>query len=389
MIHGTRFGRYRALCAAFTSRIAASAGRRGRSFRKCWDLRKSPFFPVGHVPHPGAAIFDPGARDSVHCAVDHLSTVCGEKGPGDPEIHGGVCLNGSRPGELVGLASSRSMSHLRLRVAIIGFCIRRNLMKRLTLLFLAAVWCSGCGQSDDPTAHNTDQPDPEGDAIRQQSLQTLSKGGFQAADWLPTADHRAGVPGKLRPVREIALRLMALDALFTWASAPEDAVATDRLKAYIDRNDLRAHLTEDERAMLSLSRKAAREQHSAVVGWRLENMWALAWVLGFETPPDPMLGQIPSDVSRAVILEFLPGLDASVDDLLKKAKPRTQQEVVALEDVFYCSHNAVRSAQTGSKTSVPSNFDPIGDGGAIHERRHSLTWTISPGVEWDDTDLST
>lgn len=29
------------------------------------------------------------------------------------------------------------------------------------------------------------------------------------------------------------------------------------------------------------------------------------------------------------------------------------------------------------------------DGGAIHERRHSLTWILSPGIDWDDTDMST
>lgn len=29
------------------------------------------------------------------------------------------------------------------------------------------------------------------------------------------------------------------------------------------------------------------------------------------------------------------------------------------------------------------------DGGAIHERRHALTWAISDGVSWDDTDLTT
>ena len=35
-----------------------------------------------------------------------------------------------------------------------------------------------------------------------------------------------------------------------------------------------------------------------------------------------------------------------------------------LEDVFYCAHNAVRSAQTGSTTSVPKDFHPVRDGGA-------------------------
>ena len=112
-------------------------------------------------------------------------------------------------------------------------------------------------------------------------------------------------------------------------------------------------------------------------------------ILGFDPPPDPMSGQVPNEVSRAVVLDFLPGLDASVDDLLHAARPRAGEAVVELEDVFYCAHNAVRSAQTGSTTAVPRDFHPVRDGGAIHERRHALTWAISPGVAWEETDLST
>jgi hypothetical protein len=48
----------------------------------------------------------------------------------------------------------------------------------------------------------------------------------------------------------------------------------------------------------------------------------------------------------------------------------------------------VRSAQLGGKT-VPNNFDPIGNGGVIHERRHALTWMLSKGTTWDNTDVST
>ena len=65
------------------------------------------------------------------------------------------------------------------------------------------------------------------------------------------------------------------------------------------------------------------------------------------------------------MLEFLPGLDASVEDLLKKDKPRSEEEVLKLEDVFYCAHNAVRSAQIGLTTSVPKDFHPVRDGGGI------------------------
>lgn len=280
--------------------------------------------------------------------------------------------------------------------------------KCLASLLILPVLFLGCGQIDskddfepvkpaatiefapgeDPTAVDLEKPDPAGEAIRKRSLAILTKGGFEAVGSLPTAGHRRGVAGKLRSTREIAQRLMALNALFIWASAPEEAIGSREVMEYVKRNGLREHLTEKESAILSLPRTKALEQHAGSVGWRLENMWSLAWVLGFEMEPNPMLGQIPEEITRALVMEFLPGLDSSVEDLLKKTKPRALKEVQELEDVFYCSHNAVRSAQMGSKT-VPAGFHPVNDGGAIHERRHALTWTLSPEIEWDDTDLST
>ena len=40
-----------------------------------------------------------------------------------------------------------------------------------------------------------------------------------------------------------------------------------------------------------------------------------------------------------------------------------------------------RSAQLGAPTA-PKGFDPVVGTGVIHERRHSLTWAISPDVSW-------
>jgi hypothetical protein len=97
---------------------------------------------------------------------------------------------------------------------------------------------------------------------------------------------------------------------------------------------------------------------------------------------------IASETTRAIILDFLPGLTKTPSDLLAKARVRAAEEVDALEDLFYCAHNAVRSAQLGRKT-VPRGFHPVVDGGVVHERRHALTWAMSPGVAWDDIDLST
>ena len=117
-------------------------------------------------------------------------------------------------------------------------------------------------------------------------------------------------------------------------------------------------------------------------------MWALAWILGFEPEPPFYQGQLPQNVTDSMIFDFLPSLDATTAEFVATVAARTPQEVSRLEDIYYCTHNAVRSAQMG-EDGVPREFHPVRDGGAIHERRHALSWALSPGTDWDETDLST
>lgn len=212
----------------------------------------------------------------------------------------------------------------------------------------------------------------------------LESRGFRPARWLP----KPNLDAQLRPVKEIASRLMALAALFTWVSAPKDAVPAERLSQFIQRNHLRRGLTDEETAILTSPRNQARKDHLAEIGWKLENMWPLAWILGFEPEPAIEASQIDTAVSRPMMFEFLPGLDGTLADLATRSRVRPREEVIALEYRFYCAHNAVRSAQLGEDT-VPEGFHPIMHGGAVHERRHALTWSLSPGTPWDETDLST
>jgi hypothetical protein len=219
--------------------------------------------------------------------------------------------------------------------------------------------------------------------MRKRNVARLRELGFRVAPSLPVGRGHA----RLRAAREIAMRLCALDALFMWVSASEDDAPTNRVRAYADRSNLRAAMTGTERKLFETPRAKARA-HVDTIGWRLENMWPLAWVLGFDKEPDVSGAMISTRVIRAMLLRFMPRIDASVDDLLAKVKRRRESEVMTLEDLFYCAHNAARSAQLGEKT-VPKGFDPIASGGVIHERRHALTWATSPRVSWAETDLST
>jgi hypothetical protein len=198
-------------------------------------------------------------------------------------------------------------------------------------------------------------------SVRADNLEKLRKLGYKVAPSLPTKRGRTA----LRPAKQIAERFEALRALFTWVCAPDKATR---------KSERRRAMTSSERAIYALSREDARA-HADVIGWRLENMWPLAWIVGFADVP-PVTGEMIEGATIRALLTFEPG------------KARSAADVLALEDLFYCAHNAGRSAQLGGKT-VPAGFDPIAGTGVIHERRHALTWSTSPGVSWDETDLST
>ena len=226
-------------------------------------------------------------------------------------------------------------------------------------------------------------------AIREQSRKTLTEAGFRFAPSLPYLPEAA----TRRPVGDIARRLMALNAVFLWAAPAGAGVRDDTFGPYRQANQLDPFLTDDDQAILATDRATAVARHGNSIGWRLENMWPLAWIVGFDRQP-PLRGMIDNDTISPMIGGLLEVFEASLDDLTRNrpdAKPlRSADDVLALADLFYCAHNAVRSAQLNPDSgTVPDGFDPGVDGGIIHERRHALTWSVSPGTAWLQTDLST
>ena len=124
------------------------------------------------------------------------------------------------------------------------------------------------------------------------------------------------------------------------------------------------------------------------IGWKFENACALAWILGYEEVPDFSGHMLEGDEIKSVVLEFTPQLSADLSHWVSQQKIADVMDVLYVEHTFYCLHNAVRSAQLGGDT-VPEGFHPLANGGVIQERRHALTWALSPGVHWSKTDLNT
>ncbi len=218
---------------------------------------------------------------------------------------------------------------------------------------------------------------------REANLKWLRERGFKVAASLPK--QRGGAEA-LRPVAEIAARLMALQAVYAWVVYDVREASDARLRRYVQRNRLEPAMAADERRIYRQPRARAR-QHGPVIGWALEMMWPVAWVLGFPTAPRVEGKAITTATSNA-IQTMIPPLDLSIDALLERARPRSYAVVDRLEDRFYCAHNAVRSAQLGGRT-VPRDFDPEFGGLFIEARRHGLTWCLSPGTSWAKTSLDT
>jgi hypothetical protein len=230
--------------------------------------------------------------------------------------------------------------------------------------------------------------------IRDKNIAYLNQHGFKPATWIPLRS-AVGVPsdeigfagGMLRPEVEIANRFLCHCAVFSWGSAPPNFEPT--IANFIAVNSLREWMTEDELDIVNMPKSDASSEFAHLVGWRLENMWSLAWILGLADVPSAITGQIPEETSGNLMALFLPAFSVTAKSLLLQGRTQPIEKIVQMEDLFYLAHNAVRAGQAGHTEQLPDNFHPIADGGAIHERRHSLTWALAPGAQWDQTDLST
>lgn len=217
-------------------------------------------------------------------------------------------------------------------------------------------------------------------ALRLENISICLTSGFIPASSLPTEFERA-----LRPKVEIAKRLNAIKAIVLWLMVPENELPNERILNFVAANGLDAFLTYSEKEILNSSR--TDEHLRNAIGWKFENAWSLAWYFGYNEP-DITGAMMTGDQMQDILLDYTCPLDSNIDDWLTTLEVVSEDDLIMKEDLFYCLHNAVRSAQLGNST-VPAAFDPIGNGGVIHERRHSLTWMLSSGIDWDETDLST
>ena len=215
---------------------------------------------------------------------------------------------------------------------------------------------------------------------RLENISTCLSAGFKPSSSLPTELGR-----QPRPKIEIAKRLNAITSIILWLLSTEEDISSEEIINFVATNELDLFLTTDEKQIFSASREDEELQN--MIGWKFENAWPLAWYLGY-TFPDITGEMMTGEQMQQIIYNYTCPLNEKIEDWIKTIDTVTTEDLMKTEDLFYCLHNAVRSSQMGSQT-VPLTFDPVANGGVIHERRHSLTWMLSEGIKWEETDLST
>jgi hypothetical protein len=193
----------------------------------------------------------------------------------------------------------------------------------------------------------------------------------------------------LRPAEEIALRLWAIKAIVLWVSFEEKDLASEKVALYVTSNGLRRYMSKKEIVIYETPRTEANENHMSDIGWSMEGAWSLAWILGYQPAPDHSGLMIDDEHIKAIFYQFIPPITACFMEWLEGKPVNRFEDIAFMEDIFYCVHNAARSAVIGRKETVPEAFHPIVNGGVIQERRKALTWALSAGSCWDDTDVST
>lgn len=211
----------------------------------------------------------------------------------------------------------------------------------------------------------------EAKARKDRSIAVLKAEKVPFVAHLPVIDTEA--ESTRRTIEQVATRAMALCIVAVKGEGLEQEV----IDSLIKEHQLESAFTPKEQEFI---KNPNTSEHDRVqFAWRYECYWVMLWALGFTDTlerPDTIC-----DVSRAV--SFL--RDNGRDGFLKKAKLRSQAEILDAADLIYRYHWAVVDARINDR-EAPAGLD----GGIVMERHHALNWLMGyMDQEWDDVSTDT
>lgn len=116
------------------------------------------------------------------------------------------------------------------------------------------------------------------------------------------------------------------------------------------------------------------QQDAIDLDWAYEAFWALCWCLGFVRDISDA-GKI-CDCQKAMAL--IQSCE-SVQNLVKKAKLRSKEEILDVLDLYFRYNWAINDAKVNPNASI-GNLNPS----IVIERRRGLEWVVSEVEDWYD-----
>ncbi len=137
-----------------------------------------------------------------------------------------------------------------------------------------------------------------------------------------------------------------------------------------------AYFTPEELAFVH--NPAPTEHDSIQLSWRSEGALVMLWAAGLIDD----LGR-PDKVADVLQIDRLVG-DVGFEELMRKAKPRSQAEILDAADLIYRYHWAIVQARLDSEEIETLDAD------VVFERHYALNWLIGyMGQDWDDISTDT
>jgi len=177
----------------------------------------------------------------------------------------------------------------------------------------------------------------------------------------------------IKPLPDVVDRIASLHAVVACTFGLDGKQAL----IWLEQHGADRMLTAEER--LLLAKKASKLDLATRLQKRIEALWALCWSVG-------CVEQLSfGEYCQGHLCDLLPDIstNASLAEFRAEARLRPRHEIVELADLAYCLDWAVVEAHM---KDMPEP-GPV-DGYVICERRHALSWTLSP-EEWDEVSLDT
>lgn len=222
-------------------------------------------------------------------------------------------------------------------------------------------------------------------ARRKRSRSILKDKYIYVPAWYPVIESEA--EAHCRTKEEIAERAVALliVSLYSECRVSEKMSyeeACNFVKGIIDQYDANKMFSPEEIAYLN--NPDSTEQEQTQYSWQYENLFVMEWALGLVEGMDNL--DYPDHICDVPLTVQLLNEFESFDDILEKAEPKSNKQLLDECDLIFCLDWACVDTRV-HKLPAPAGLDS----GVVVERHKALNWLVGADerADWDDVGTDT